>query len=230
MCSVCIIPCFVVRLYYCYETSRVSTCPLTVHTLLHIADSIETMGPVGGYWAFPMERWCGYCSRAIHSRRFPWANIANYVTAAIRLHTIKLCYGIDDELIHSTESVIRSAEKIYEGCEAMFLHLLSFTSLMCCYFVVFTVPNAILMPPNPYLSISTAERNQIARHLRTHHPCLSLAAAVDLIPWRLERWSKFRISGDGDTMHAAMRVPAQPDSRDASFVKVRRSKPRYWQL
>lgn len=97
---------------------------------------------------------------------------------------------------------------------------------MCRHFVVLTVPNAVLMPPNPYLSVSTAERNQIARHLRTHHPCLSLAAAADLIPQRLERWSKLRISSGGDTMHAAMRVPVQVDSRDASFVKVCGSEPK----
>lgn len=43
------------RIYYQLSEDRVSACPLTVHALLHIADSIEAMGPVWCYWAFPME-------------------------------------------------------------------------------------------------------------------------------------------------------------------------------
>lgn len=108
---------FADRLYYRHDPSRVSACPVTVHTLLHVADSIEAMGPVGAYWAFPMERWCGYCAQSVHSRRFPWSNIANYAVAAARLHTIKLVYGLGSKLINSTESVIGSSERTYEGCK-----------------------------------------------------------------------------------------------------------------
>ena len=36
------------RYYYCYDPERISACPLTVHVLLHIADSIAIAGPVFG--------------------------------------------------------------------------------------------------------------------------------------------------------------------------------------
>ncbi|KAF7349606.1 hypothetical protein MSAN_01686300 [Mycena sanguinolenta] len=36
---------------------RLPICPLTIHALLHIADSIKFTGPVWCYWAFPMERY-----------------------------------------------------------------------------------------------------------------------------------------------------------------------------
>lgn len=78
-----------------------------------------------------------------------------------------------------------------------------------------------MLPPNPSLSLQTSERVQIAKHLRTHHPSLSLAAAKDLVPTRLERWSKTRINGGDDTLHATLRVHMQHDSRDATFIKVR---------
>jgi hypothetical protein len=84
---------------------------------LHVADCIETMGPPGCYWAFPMERWCGYCLRAIKSRRYPWANIKNYVVASTRLHTIKLMYALSDRLLYSTGSLIGKRERVYEGCK-----------------------------------------------------------------------------------------------------------------
>jgi hypothetical protein len=47
------------RYYYKHDPVRISTCPITVHALLHIASSIREMGPVWAYWAFPMERYCG---------------------------------------------------------------------------------------------------------------------------------------------------------------------------
>ncbi|KAL1684480.1 hypothetical protein GGG16DRAFT_68216, partial [Schizophyllum commune] len=55
------------RLYYQHDSSRVSVCTLNIHALLHIADSIEAMGPVWTYWAFPMERFCGRMQRAVRS-------------------------------------------------------------------------------------------------------------------------------------------------------------------
>ncbi|KAI4518977.1 hypothetical protein K525DRAFT_171142, partial [Schizophyllum commune Loenen D] len=66
--------------------------------LLHIADSIEAMGPVWTYWAFPMERYCGKLQRMMRSRRFPWSNLDAQVLANAQLDHIKLRYNIDQEL------------------------------------------------------------------------------------------------------------------------------------
>lgn len=56
------------RLYYQLSPKRLSTCPVTVHALLHLADGIEACGPVWAYWAFPMERFCGILQPWIKSR------------------------------------------------------------------------------------------------------------------------------------------------------------------
>ncbi|TRM55459.1 hypothetical protein BD626DRAFT_358155, partial [Schizophyllum amplum] len=58
--------------------------------LLHIADSIEAMGPVWAYWAFPMERYCGRLQTGLRNRRFPWSSLNEYVIAAARLDQVKL--------------------------------------------------------------------------------------------------------------------------------------------
>ncbi|KAF9471530.1 hypothetical protein BDN70DRAFT_909338 [Pholiota conissans] len=47
------------KLYYQYCPERISVCMLTMHGLLHIANSINACGPVWCYWAFPMEHYCG---------------------------------------------------------------------------------------------------------------------------------------------------------------------------
>ncbi|KAF5319954.1 hypothetical protein D9611_011078 [Ephemerocybe angulata] len=84
------------RLYYQYEEDRLAACPLTIHSLLHVADGIEDMGPVWTNWAFPTERFCGKLGRTIKSRRFPFANLDNQVLVRAQLQAISNMYGLQD--------------------------------------------------------------------------------------------------------------------------------------
>jgi hypothetical protein len=86
------------RLYYQLSPQRLSTCPVTVHALLHIADGIEACGPVWAYWAFPMERFCGVLQPWIKSRRFPFANLDNHVVAMAQISHIKIRYNLYEKL------------------------------------------------------------------------------------------------------------------------------------
>jgi|ERR1700692_2115219 len=85
-------------MYYQYSPDRLSTCPLTIHALLHIADSIEASGPMWAYWAFPTERHCGSLTPAIRSRRFPFPSIDRYLTEVAQLRQIKMYHRLHDEL------------------------------------------------------------------------------------------------------------------------------------
>lgn len=85
-------------IYYQHDPQRLSTCPLTIHALLHIADSILASGPVWTAWAFPMERYCGALQPAIRSRRFPYSSLNRYVVDRARLTQIKLRYNLEDTL------------------------------------------------------------------------------------------------------------------------------------
>ena len=71
---------------------------MTIHALLHIADSIEAMGPVWAYWAFPMERFCGRVQRAIKTRRFPFAGIDSFIVADARLKQLGFRWNITQML------------------------------------------------------------------------------------------------------------------------------------
>jgi len=70
---------------------------LTVHGLLHIADTIERIGPVWAWWSFPIERQCGHLQRQITSKRHPFANLDNYILLARQLEMTKLIYNITTE-------------------------------------------------------------------------------------------------------------------------------------
>lgn len=85
-------------IYYQHAPERLGTCPVTIHALLHLADSIEAAGPVWAYWAFPMERYCGMLQPAIRSRRFPYASINTHVIDDAMLAHIKLKFDMTDEL------------------------------------------------------------------------------------------------------------------------------------
>lgn len=85
-------------IYYQHNPARLSACPLTIHALLHIADSILETGPVWTAWAFPMERYCGALQPAIRSRRFPYSSLNRYVLDRARLTHIKVIYGLHKTL------------------------------------------------------------------------------------------------------------------------------------
>ena len=86
------------RFYYQYRPERLTTCVLTVHALLHLADSIEAVGPVWTYWAFPMERFCGTVQRHIKSRRFPFSSIDRYLVSVTRLEHLGIRFNIRETL------------------------------------------------------------------------------------------------------------------------------------
>lgn len=75
--------------------SRASTCPITIHGLLHIADGIAAAGPVWATWAFVMERYCGFVKRrAVRSRTHPYASIDRHLLEMAQLNVILLKYGL----------------------------------------------------------------------------------------------------------------------------------------
>lgn len=87
---------FCLRMYYQLSPDRLSTCLVTVHGLLHIADGIPASGPVWVAWAYPIERFCGSLSPAVKSRRFPYASISRHITEVAQLEQIKLAHNLSE--------------------------------------------------------------------------------------------------------------------------------------
>ena len=86
------------RMYYQYSPDRLTTCVVTIHALLHIADPIEASGPMWAYWAFPMEHYCGSLIPAIRSRWFPFPSIDRYITEVAQLTQVKMYHRLHDVL------------------------------------------------------------------------------------------------------------------------------------
>jgi hypothetical protein len=86
------------RLYYRHTSDRLRVCTLPIHSLLHIADDIEAMGPVWCYWAFPMEHFCGVLGRANLNPCFPFISLDRRVLEVAQLSQIKYMYNLFETL------------------------------------------------------------------------------------------------------------------------------------
>ena len=83
------------RIFCQGNPERISTCPVTLHSLLHVADGIEAAGPVWAYWAFVMERFCGFSKRdGVRSRKNPYASLDARVRHIAQLNTTKIRYNL----------------------------------------------------------------------------------------------------------------------------------------
>jgi hypothetical protein len=83
------------RIFYQHDPERISTCPVTVHSLLHIADGIEAAGPVWAYWSFVMERYCGFLKRnGVRSQRKPYTSLNNRIRHVAQLSITKVRYDL----------------------------------------------------------------------------------------------------------------------------------------
>ncbi|KAI0716298.1 hypothetical protein C8Q76DRAFT_599310, partial [Earliella scabrosa] len=170
------------------------TCPVTVHALLHIADSIEAIGPVWAYWAFPMERFCGMLQPAIKSRRYPWASIENHLTGLVCISQIKLVYDMHEELAFRKP---RNDDELSRGERH---------------------PMTVLSPPCRLQTVDKGLRDKIIGALVTRFD--SEAQIVRRhVPQDIEHWGKVRIISGGDTIHAASLVKRMGDHRDQTYVR-----------
>jgi hypothetical protein len=207
------------RLYYQYSPDRLSACPITIHALLHIADGIEDAGSVWAYWAFPTERYCGRLQPAIRSRRYPFANIDNYVVANAQLSQIKIRYGLEEKLaLKPTRTDQMRGSFSHPACKHPFSpNLLRLTG--CGYW---TDPTCILLPPrrpSSTISVSLAAKIVISLSMRFNKPQSIIRQYFSIE--NAEQWARVRRLEGGDDINASSLVIHSEDRRDATFVRVR---------
>ncbi|KAI0062793.1 hypothetical protein BV25DRAFT_1803535 [Artomyces pyxidatus] len=188
------------ELYYQYDPLRIAICPVTIHALLHIADSIIACGPVWAYWAFPMERYCGLIRPAIKSRKHPFASLDRFIVECAQLMQIRLIYQLDGD---PATSISKPQRKSAAGFRST---LYPTSSLLA--------PSKPGMPDNIIL-------NKIAKCLATRYDKSGDIKAVKqcLDKAKITQWAKIRID-DGDTIcAAAMYASADTDRRDATYAR-----------
>lgn len=199
---------------------------LTVHALLHVADTIETIGPVWTWWSFPIERQCGRFQRKIKSKKHPYTNLDNYLRQHAQLKQIKMIYNLSDADLsigeHSTRKK-RVELSLQDGCASE-----CFLDDCKSVLILFSDEGIIL-----YSRVGRKAK-QTQTVLGCIYSCLFTRYGLDtgtekererfrtLFPKELEVWAKATVS-NGDKVHAADSVDEDlPDRRDATFVRVRK--------
>ncbi|KDQ10505.1 hypothetical protein BOTBODRAFT_163812 [Botryobasidium botryosum FD-172 SS1] len=109
------------ELYYRSDTHRLPVCTINVHSLLHIADSIEQCGPVWAYWCFAVERFCGSLLRTIRNRRFPFACLDRRIRDIAQLDQIKVRYNLSKILDLSLRGQIKDRGTCINNCKSGWL-------------------------------------------------------------------------------------------------------------
>lgn len=213
------------RLYYQNNPARLSTCVVTVHALLHIADSIVAMGPVGAYWSFVMERFCSSLRPAIRSRKYPYTSIDHYVTDAAKINQVRLAHDLDDYFNRRSAnpaSLLRRGEFFSPQCKFSQLVVFQRSSTY-----KLLDPSSALMPPRILdYELTPLQRRKIARHLSVRFQT-NAAAVLPLVPTHLAAWGKVRRLDGGDTIHSQRIGIHRHDGRDATYVRVRLAFPYY---
>ncbi|KAF8605879.1 hypothetical protein BDV93DRAFT_437887 [Ceratobasidium sp. AG-I] len=187
-------------IYYQKTPDRLQTCPVNLHYVLHIVDSIEYLGPPWVYWAYPMERYCSFVGTSVKSRRFPYANISRRLLDVAQLRVIRERYNLHDVILSRQTQT------------SSLLYLMTFAH-------IYIDPDRLLLAPSgTKLAVTKQLKNQIMKYLGTAFR-MPNATAKTIIPATLKQWARMRITGGGDLIQARGYHKLRMDGRDASFVR-----------
>lgn len=210
-------PHYVPRLYYQNNPARLSTCPITIHALLHIADSIISSGPVWASWAFPMERYCGILKPAIRSRRHPFVALDNYIADVARLAQAKAIFNATEVLALRPPPNDHSVR--VPGCTSRSV----LTEIYTTYSVHVDDTCVLLPPERPSQTLMDTHRDRLISSLATRYN-VSGSVVRTLLPESITRWGKVQILDGGDLICSSSLGSTQDDTRkdrrNASWVRV----------
>ncbi|KAF9791037.1 hypothetical protein BJ322DRAFT_422834 [Thelephora terrestris] len=189
------------KIFYQCDPERISTCPVTLHSLLHVADGIEAAGPVWTYWSFVMERFCGFLKRdGVRSRRKPYASLDNRVRHVAQLHNTKIRYNLVDLL--SLTGPTR------EGGEVFPEH-----------------PQRVFMQPRRMLKLDENVRAKLTMALITRFsplkgPKIPSFVAKKYVPTGdVLQWGWVKISEGGDKMCCHAMIKPESLGRDCTYIR-----------
>lgn len=196
---------------------------LTVHGLLHIADTIERIGPVWTWWSFPIERQCGHLKRHITDKRHPFSNLDNYIILAAQSKNAKLIYNIANEDLSLDEPVKeKKGLHLDDECTCFFCTIpVGWTS--CC-----SIPDGGIIlhgKVNKGHPKGGDCSNAIRSCLVTRFNLTNKKARDEFwerLPQKFEEYRQMTIA-NGDRIRAASHqgpVEEDTDHRDATFVRV----------
>ncbi|KAI6023243.1 hypothetical protein BKA83DRAFT_4463948 [Pisolithus microcarpus] len=181
------------EMYYQHDPCRINTCPVTIHALLHVADSIEATGPVWTSWSFPIEHFCGQLQPVIRT---------THIVHDAQLAQLEITYNLKNELSLQRQSDCETA--------GHFRHPASNCTTID--------PTCALLPPCHSTLLEDSLKTRVAKALATRFNTTLSQAHQYLDHSKVELWGKVKQLDGGDTMVAATLAPHYQDLYDASYI------------
>ncbi|CAE7090773.1 unnamed protein product [Rhizoctonia solani] len=189
--------------YYQYRATRLPTCPLTLHALLHIPYYIRKTGPLWASWAFVMERFCGHLLPAVKNRIRPYEHLDHYVERRAQMQIVSKVYNMP--------SLAKPRIKYkYVGDVQMSSHEVAYKEFS----------NVVLGRPVKRVELDKTLGDHMVRYFSIVYPGRSVRQLhSDIAQDTLVRYGRFRIVDDGDSFRTAILIDRDPLARDNSYVK-----------
>ncbi|KAH7316374.1 hypothetical protein B0J17DRAFT_584693 [Rhizoctonia solani] len=185
------------------DPTRMQTCAVNVHYLLHVADCIRYLGPAWCYWSFPMERFCSFVGGVVKSRRFPFENISRRIRDTAQLQVIRHLYSL-----HGTLSFLKPDREVDEDLEGDGAE--GFPDYDNKLFYGRCAKKFTLHGTPLY--------NKICGHLVQRFG-ISTTDAKQAIPRQVVEWRRLKITQGGDSITAKGCQKILSDARDSSLVR-----------
>lgn len=201
---------------------RTSTCPLTIHALIHLASDTPQSGPLSRIWEYVTERYMGKIARNVTSRRYPVSQIAETVKKQDQMKTVATKFGLEKELFLAGKrrdwSVLGSQETMIPTISKCFC------SNPANHTYLFLDDTTVLMTPHqPSYRWTNSERRRVAIYIRQAFELTASAKRIekvlaDVIP----QWGKFRVMGERNVVRGAWASDRISGDRlrDSSYVRV----------
>ncbi|KAG8971497.1 hypothetical protein FRB90_010486, partial [Tulasnella sp. 427] len=190
-------------IFYQYDAARLTACVLTIHVWLHVPDMIRRSGPVWSYWTWVMERFCGLLSRAITSRKYPYASLYRRIREIQTLHAVRNIYDLHDRLpIHTPMRAPNSDPP------PTYTHP--------------SYPELTLHHPRRTISLANNDlkdlHRRIAVHLATRYK-VNLTVAKQAVPAAVIQWGRAHIK-DADMVYSHLGYGQREENqRNATFIQ-----------
>lgn len=190
-------------IFYQHDRHRLAACLITIHAWLHIPDMIRRTGPVWGYWTWVMERFCGLLSRAVTSRKHPYASLNRRIREIQTLHAVRNIYDLHERLpIHTPTRSSGDLPPSYHDPN--------------CY------PEITLLHPRRTITFAREDlddlHRRIAIHLATRYN-VSISVARQAVPDAIIQWGRVQIK-DSDIVNSHLGCAQREDNqRNATFIQ-----------
>lgn len=200
--------------------SRLSACLLTVHAWLHVVDDMEKAGPLPCFWCWCMERICGRLSRAITSRKHPYASLNRRIVELQTFRAIVNKFDLRSRPPFARRSQSTGPSFDHDACKEILWRVKSGLNLTRS---PLTDDDYTLLAPRKFLRMKDPGLADLRRRI-----AVFLATQLDLpvrvleneLPPVIEQWARVQMH-DGDLIrtHCGYSRPRR-DARDATYVQV----------